>query len=63
MIDIPKDYLFYLVDSKVQRNLRESSYNERFQELKKAEKILKPIALYEATINDLNFRCMWFDLI
>ena len=54
IIDIPKDYLFCLVDSKVQRSLRESSYNERFRELKKAEKILKPINLYEATINDLN---------
>ena len=40
LLDIPKDWIFYLVDSEVQRNLRSSSYNERFKQLKEAEKIL-----------------------
>ncbi len=40
LFDIPKDWIFYLVDSKVQRNLRESAYNERFDQLQKSEKIL-----------------------
>ena len=40
LLDIPKDWIFYLVDSEVQRNLRNSSYNERFKQLKEAEKIL-----------------------
>ncbi len=40
LLDIPKNWKFYLVDSEVQRNLRESSYNERYSELKKAEKEL-----------------------
>ena len=32
LLNIPKDWIFYLVDSKVQRNLRESAYNERFNQ-------------------------------
>ena len=40
LLDIPKNWKFYLVDSEVQRNLRDSSYNERYSELKKAEKEL-----------------------
>tara|TARA_B100000029_G_scaffold89259_2_gene78963 strand:- start:1581 stop:2663 length:1083 start_codon:yes stop_codon:yes gene_type:complete len=40
LLDIPQDWIFYLVDSEVQRNLRNSSYNERFKQLKEAEKIL-----------------------
>ena len=40
LLDIPKNWKFYLVDSKVQRNLRNSSYNERYSQLKKAEKEL-----------------------
>ena len=40
LLDIPKNWKFYLVDSEVQRNLRNSSYNERYSQLKKAEKEL-----------------------
>ena len=40
LLDIPKNWKFYLVDSIVQRNLRNSSYNERYSQLKKAEKEL-----------------------
>ena len=40
LIDFPCDWKFCLIDSKVQRNLRSSSYNERFEELKIAEKEL-----------------------
>ena len=38
LLDIPKNWKFCLVDSQVQRNLRESSYNERYNQLKIAEK-------------------------
>ena len=38
LLDIPKNWKFCLVDSQVQRNLRNSSYNERYNQLKKAEK-------------------------
>ena len=38
LINIPKNWKFYLVDSAVQRNLRDSSYNERYSELKSAER-------------------------
>ena len=40
LIDIPSSWNFCLIDSKVQRNLRNSSYNERYNELKNAENIL-----------------------
>ena len=40
LLNIPNDWIFYLVDSEVQRNLRSSNYNDRFDQLKKAEKIL-----------------------
>ena len=40
LLDIPQNWKFYLVDSEVQRNLRNSSYNERYSQLKKAEKEL-----------------------
>tara|TARA_B100000700_G_scaffold42321_1_gene43341 strand:+ start:479 stop:1546 length:1068 start_codon:yes stop_codon:yes gene_type:complete len=38
LLDIPINWKFCLVDSEVKRNLRESSYNERYDQLKKAEK-------------------------
>ena len=38
LLDLPLNWKFYLVDSQVQRNLRDSSYNERYNQLKKAEK-------------------------
>ena len=40
LLEIPSEWKFCLIDSDVQRNLRDSSYNERYQELKKAEDIL-----------------------
>ena len=40
LLDIPQNWKFYLVDSEVKRNLRNSSYNERYIQLKKAEKEL-----------------------
>ena len=40
LIDIPSNWNFCLIDSEVQRNLRDSSYNERYKELKNAETIL-----------------------
>ena len=40
LLDIPSNWNFCLIDSKVQRNLRDSSYNERYEELKTAEEIL-----------------------
>ena len=54
LLDVPNDWIFYLVDSAVQRNLRNSSYNERFRELKKAENILGIKYLGSAKINSLN---------
>ena len=41
LIDLPNDWVFCLVDSAVQRNLRDSAYNERYNQLKKAEEYLK----------------------
>ena len=40
LLDLPSEWIFVLIDSEVQRNLRDSSYNERYEELKQAEKIL-----------------------
>ena len=37
LLDLPLNWKFCLVDSQVQRNLRDSSYNERYNQLKKAE--------------------------
>ena len=38
LLDIPLNWKFCLVDSEIQRNLRDSSYNERYNQLKRAEK-------------------------
>ena len=38
LLDLPLNWKFCLVDSQVQRSLRDSSYNERYNQLKKAEK-------------------------
>ena len=38
LINFPENWKFCLIDSEVQRNLRDSSYNERFAELQEAEK-------------------------
>ena len=40
LINFPSNWKFCLIDSEVQRNLRSSSYNDRFNELKIAEKEL-----------------------
>jgi len=40
LLDIPGDWNFCLIDSELQRNLRDTAYNERYEELKKAEKNL-----------------------
>ena len=37
LLDLPLNWKFCLVDSQVQRSLRDSSYNERYNQLKKAE--------------------------
>ena len=60
LIDLPEDWVFCLVDSNVQRNLRDSAYNERYNQLKKAEKYLgveylgsiKPNQFDKKKIND-----------
>ena len=54
LIDLSNNYLFCLVDSEVQRNLRDSQYNKRYEELKKAEKILKVKLLATTNIKNLN---------
>ena len=41
LIDLPSDWVFCLVDSAVQRNLRDSAYNERYNQLKQAEQYLE----------------------
>ena len=40
LLDIPTDWNFCLIDSEVQRNLRDSSYNERYENLKKLKAYL-----------------------
>ena len=54
LINLPQDYIFCLIDSKIQRDLRESSYNERYNELKEAEKILKVKYLSDTSLKELN---------
>ena len=41
LLNIPSEWVFCLIDSKIKRNLRDSSYNERYNELKKAEEDIK----------------------
>jgi len=41
LINLPSDWVFCLVDSAVQRNLRDSAYNERYNQLKQAEQYLE----------------------
>ena len=60
LIELPSDWVFCLVDSAVQRNLRDSAYNERYNQLKQAEQYLeaeylgsiKPEQFNENKIND-----------
>ena len=58
LLDLPSNWIFVLIDSEVQRNLRDSSYNERYKELKQAEKILNTQHLgtiKEYQINESSF--------
>ena len=54
IINIPSNFIFYIIDSNTQRKLRESSYNSRFNEIKKAEKILKCNFLAEVSMKRFN---------
>ena len=40
LIDLPSNYCFELIDSKIQRDNRNSAYNERHNQLEKAENII-----------------------
>ena len=54
LLDIPKNWKFCLIDSKVQRNLRDSSYNERYNQLKKAEEEIDIEYLGNVKIKDFD---------
>ena len=54
LIDIPSNWKFCLIDSELQRNLRNSAYNKRYNELKNAEAILNTRHLGTIKINQLN---------
>ena len=54
LIDIPINWKFCLVDSDVQRNLRDSAYNERYEQLKKAEKEMNIQYLGSVRLNNFN---------
>jgi len=54
LIDLPNNYCFELLDSEVQRDNRKSAYNERHDQLKKAEEILNVENLGSVKIDQLN---------
>ncbi len=54
LIDLPNNYCFELVDSEVQRENRKSAYNERHNQLKRAEEILNVENLGSVNIDQLN---------
>jgi len=54
LIDLPNNYCFELVDSEVQRENRKSAYNERHDQLKRAEEILNVENLGSVKIDQLN---------
>jgi len=54
LIDLPKNYCFELIDSKKKRDIRDSAYNERHDQLKTAEKILNVNHLGSVKIDQLN---------
>ncbi len=54
LLEIPSNWKFCLVDSQVQRNLRNSSYNERYNQLKKAEKDIGVKYLGSVKIKDFS---------
>lgn len=54
LIDLPNDYCFELVDSEIQRDIRNSAYNERHDQLKIAEKVLNVNNLGSVKINQLD---------
>ena len=59
LINFPENWKFCLIDSEVQRNLRDSSYNERFAELQEAEKKLG--VEYLGEVKKENFQTNKFD--
>ena len=54
LINLPNNYCFELLDSEIQRDNRNSAYNERHDQLKKAEAILKVENLGSVKIDQLN---------
>ena len=54
LIDLPNNYCFELVDSEVQRENRKSAYNERHDQLTRAEEILNVENLGSVKIDQLN---------
>ena len=54
LINLPNNYCFELLDSEIQRDNRNSAYNKRHDELKKAEEILKVENLGSVKIDQLN---------
>ena len=54
LIDLPNNYCFELVDSEVQRENRKTAYNERHDQLKRAEEILNVENLGSVKIDQLN---------
>ena len=54
LLDIPSNWKFCLVDSEVQRNLRDSSYNERYNQLKIAEENIGVEYLGSVDINNFD---------
>ena len=54
LLEIPLNWQFCLIDSEVQRNLRDSSYNERYAQLKNAEKILGVEYLGSVKLSNFN---------
>ena len=54
LINLPNNYSFELLDSEIQRDNRNSAYNKRHDELRKAEEILKVENLGSVKIDQLN---------
>jgi galactokinase len=54
LIDLPSNHCFKLIDSKVQRDNRNSAYNERHNQLEKAENIINIDNLGTVKIDQLD---------
>ena len=63
LIDLPQDWVFCLIDSTVQRNLRDSAYNERYNQLKRAEEYLGVEYLGSIKLNQFNENKIYDELI